>query len=132
MNTPIVKMKRVLKLKKNLLELPVYPGESVERYTSSWEAIDLMREWYSENEEPIPQSEIQFALEMLEADKELVIKQAEEDAKPKKPVLGPMPEYGTQDFWKWCRQRKAMKEAELKEKGLPIPPPKPRKSKKKD
>ena len=66
---------------------------------------------------------------MLEAEKQAVIKEAEEDAKPKKPVLGPMPEYGSQDFWKWCRMRKAIKEAELKEKGLPIPPPKPRKKK---
>jgi len=121
--------KRTLKLKSKLLELPVYPGENVERYTSSWEAIDLVREWFADRDEPVPQAEIKFAIEMLEAEKQAIIKEAEEDAKPKKPVLGPMPEYGSQDFWKWCRQRKAIKEAELKEKGLPIPPPKPRKKK---
>ena len=121
--------KRTLKLKSKLLELPVYPGENVERYTSSWEAIDLVREWFADRNEPVPQAEIKFAIEMLEAEKQAVIKEAEEDAKPKKPVLGPMPEYGSQDFWKWCRMRKAIKEAELKEKGLPIPPPKPRKKK---
>ena len=121
--------KRTLKLKSKLLELPVFPGETVERYTSSWEAIDLVREWFADRNEPVPQAEIKFAIEMLEAEKQAIIKEAEEDAKPKKPVLGPMPEYGSQDFWKWCRQRKAIKEAELKEKGLPIPPPKPRKKK---
>jgi hypothetical protein len=121
--------KRSLKLKTKLLELPVFPGENVERYTSSWEAIDLVREWFADRNEPVPQAEIKFAIEMLEAEKQAIIKEAEEDAKPKKPVLGPMPEYGSQDFWKWCRQRKAIKEAELKEKGLPIPPPKPRKKK---
>ena len=68
---------------------------------------------------------------MLEADRQLGIKEAEEAAKPKKPVLGPMPEYGSQDFWKWCRMRKAIKEADLKEKGLPIPEPKPKKPRKK-
>jgi len=123
--------KRTLKLKSKLLELPVYPGENVERYTSSWEAIDLVREWFADRNEPVPQAEIKFAIEMLEAEKQAVIKEAEEDAKPKKPVLGPMPEYGSQDFWKWCRMRKAIKEAELKEKGLPIPEPKPKKPRKK-
>ena len=68
---------------------------------------------------------------MLEADRQLGVKEAEEAAKPKKPVLGPMPEYGSQDFWKWCRMRKAIKEADLKEKGLPIPEPKPKKPRKK-
>ena len=125
------KAKRSLKLKSKLLELPVFPGENVERYTSSWEAIDLVREWFADRNEPVPQVEIKFAIEMLEADRQMEIKAAEEDAKPKKPVLGPMPEYGSQDFWKWCRMRKAIKEAELKEKGLPIPEPKPKKPRKK-
>ena len=123
--------KRTLKLKSKLLELPVFPGETVERYTDSWQAIDLVREWFADRDEPVPQAEIKFAIEMLEADKQAVVKAAEEEAKPKKPVLGPMPEYGTQDFWKWCRMRKAIKEAELKEKGLPIPEPKPKKPRKK-
>lgn len=125
------KVKRSLKLKTKLLELPVFPGETVERYTSSWEAIDLVREWFADRDEPVPQAEIKFAIEMLEAERQMEIKAAEEDAKPKKPVLGPMPEYGSQDFWKWCRMRKAIKEAELKEKGLPIPEPKPKKPRKK-
>jgi hypothetical protein len=123
--------KRTLKLKTKLLELPVFPGETVERYTDSWQAIDLVREWFADRDEPVPQAEIKFAIEMLEADRQMEVKAAEEDAKPKKPVLGPMPEYGTQDFWKWCRMRKAIKEAELKEKGLPIPEPKPKKPRKK-
>lgn len=123
--------KRTLKLKTNLLKLPVFPGENVERYTSSWEAIDLVREWFADRNEPVPQAEIKFAIEMLEADRQMAVKEAEEEAKPKKPVLGPMPEYGSQDFWKWCRMRKAIKEAELKEKGLPIPEPKPKKPRKK-
>jgi hypothetical protein len=123
--------KRTLKLKSKLLELPVFPGEDIERYTSSWEAIDLVREWFADRNEPVPQAEIKFAIEMLEADRQLGVKEAEEAAKPKKPVLGPMPEYGSQDFWKWCRMRKAIKEAELKEKGLPIPEPKPKKPRKK-
>ena len=125
------KAKRSLKLKTKLLELPVFPGETVERYTDSWQAIDLVREWFADRDEPVPQAEIKFAIEMLEADRQMKIKAAEEDAKPKKPVLGPMPEYGSQDFWKWCRMRKAIKEAELKEKGLPIPEPKPKKPRKK-
>ena len=123
--------KRTLKLKTNLLKLPVFPGENVERYTSSWEAIDLVREWFADRNEPVPQAEIKFAIEMLEADRQMAVKEAEEEAKPKKPVLGPMPEYGSQDFWKWCRMSKAIKEAELKEKGLPIPEPKPKKPRKK-
>ena len=125
--------KRTLKLKSKLLELPVFPGEDIERYTSSWEAIDLVREWFADRDEPVPQAEIKFAIEMLEADRQVAVKEAEEEAKPKKPVLGPMPEYGSQDFWKWCRMRKAIKEAELKEKGLLLLllEPKPKKPRKK-
>jgi hypothetical protein len=64
------------------------------------------------------------------------INQKEEDAK--KPVketdLGPMPSYGTQEFWAWCNKRKKIrlqKEAEIIAAGGTVPekPKKPRKPK---
>ena len=52
----------------------------------------------------------------------------EEKAKPiKESDLGPMPSYGTPEFWAWCHKRKKLrlqKEAEIIAAGGTVPPPK--------
>ena len=61
---------------------------------------------------------------------------AEQEAKKREPVkpqtddLGPMPEYGSGEFWAWCRKRKAIrlaKEAAIIAAGGTVPPEKPKK-----
>ena len=57
-------------------------------------------------------------------------------AEKKKPIketdLGPMPSYGTPEFWAWCMKRKKIrlqKEAEIIAAGGTVPPEKPKKPK---
>ena len=61
---------------------------------------------------------------------------AEQEAKKNEPVkppsddLGPMPEYGSGEFWAWCRKRKQIrlaKEAAIIAAGGTVPPEKPKK-----
>jgi len=58
----------------------------------------------------------------------------EEKKKPiKETDLGPMPAYGTQEFWTWCMKRKKLrlqKEAEIIAAGGTVPPEKPKKPRK--
>jgi hypothetical protein len=57
----------------------------------------------------------------------------EEKKKPiKETDIGPMPAYGTQEFWTWCMKRKKLrlqKEAEIIAAGGTVPPEKPKKPK---
>lgn len=57
--------------------------------------------------------------------------QIEEKKKPiKETDIGPMPSYGTQEFWAWCMKRKKLrlqKEAEIIAAGGTVPPEKPKK-----
>ncbi len=59
--------------------------------------------------------------------------QIEEKKKPiKETDIGPMPSYGTQEFWAWCMKRKKLrlqKEAEIIAAGGKVPPVKPKKPK---
>jgi hypothetical protein len=59
--------------------------------------------------------------------------QIEEKKKPiKETDIGPMPSYGTQEFWAWCMKRKKLrlqKEAEIIAAGGKVPPEKPKKAK---
>ena len=59
--------------------------------------------------------------------------QIEEKKKPiKETDLGPMPAYGTPEFWAWCMKRKKIrlqKEAEIIAAGGTVPPEKPKKPK---
>jgi hypothetical protein len=67
---------------------------------------------------------------------------AEQEAKKKEPVKelaaddpGPMPEYGTKEFWAWCWRRKAIrlaKEAAIIAAGGTVPPAKVKKPKAKE
>lgn len=152
-----VKPKRVIKLKKGLPIPPVNPCPM----TQTAEAFEILREYYLEKEEPIPQDDLKWYYEALEQDKkdeeqfwiqnptmkamlEAVENglndeqrdQAEQEAKNNEPVkpetddLGPMPEYGSGEFWAWCRKRKAIrlaKEAAIIAAGGTIPPEKPKK-----
>lgn len=63
---------------------------------------------------------------------------AEKEAKKREPVkadtgeLGPMPEYGSGEFWAWCRKRKMIrlaKEAAIIAAGGSVPPAKVKKPK---
>jgi hypothetical protein len=60
--------------------------------------------------------------------------QIEEKKKPiKETDVGPMPSYGTQEFWAWCMKRKKLrlqKEAEIIAAGGTVPPEKPKKPRK--
>ncbi len=59
--------------------------------------------------------------------------QVEEKKKPiKETDIGPMPSYGTQEFWSWCMKRKKLrlqKEAEIIAAGGTVPAAKPKKPK---
>ena len=59
--------------------------------------------------------------------------QIEEKKKPiKETDIGPMPSYGTQEFWAWCMKRKKLrlqKEAEIIAAGGTVPAAKPKKPK---
>jgi len=153
-----VKPKRVFKVKKGLPVPPVDPCPM----TQTAEAFEILREYYLEKDEPIPQEDLKWYYEALEQDKkdeeqfwiqnptmkamlEAVEnglddekrEEAEKEAKKNEPVkpetddLGPMPEYGSGEFWAWCRKRKAIrlaKEAAIIAAGGTVPPEKPKKS----
>lgn len=149
--------KRTFKVKKGLPVPPVDPCPM----TQTTEAFEILREYYLEKEEPIPQEDLKWYYEALEQDKkdeeqfwiqnpttkamlEAVEnglddeqrEEAEKEAKKNEPVkpetddLGPMPEYGSGEFWAWCRKRKAIrlaKEAAIIAAGGTVPPEKPKK-----
>jgi hypothetical protein len=156
-----VQVKRVIKLKKSL---PI-PRVNPFPVSNTEEAFEILREYYSEKEEPIPQSDLKWYYDALEQDKKDMEKLwienptmkamldsveqgytdeqrlvAEQEAKKKEPPkaaddIGPMPEYGSKEFWIWCHKRKALrlaKEAAIIAAGGTVPPPKlpkPRKTK---
>jgi hypothetical protein len=153
------KIKRVIKIKKGLPIPPIDPCP----ISQTAEAFEILREYYEEKEEPIPQSDLKWYYEAIEQDKKNMeelftanptIKAmldsveegksdeqreiAEKEAKKKEPVkpesddLGPMPEYGSGEFWAWCRKRKAIrlaKEAAIIAAGGTVPPEKVKKPK---
>jgi len=153
-------VKRVIKLKKGL---PI-PPVNLCPVSNTEEAFEILREYYAEKEEPIPQSDLKWYYEAIEQDKKDMEKLwienptmkamldsveqghtdeqrviAEQEAKKKEPVKqlaaddpGPMPEYGTKDFWAWCYKRKAIrlaKEAAIIAAGGTVPPAKVKKTK---
>jgi len=153
-------VKKVIKLKKGLPIPPVNPCP----VSNTEEAFEILREYYSEQEEPIPQSDLKWYYEAVEQDKKDMEKLwienptmkamldsveqghtdeqrliAEQEAKKKEPVKelaaddpGPMPEYGSGEFWAWCRRRKAIrlaKEAAIIAAGGTVPPAKVKKTK---
>jgi len=69
----------------------------------------------------------------LDEDQALLAQQEAKKKEPPKPPsddLGPMPEYGSGEFWAWCRKRKAIrlaKEAAIIAAGGTVPPEKPKK-----
>ena len=75
------------------------------------EAVKQMREIYLLRGIPVPQWEEDFGQAMIEAEKAPVV-----EAVPEKETIPPMPEYGTQEFFLWCRKTKKAREALAAEK----------------
>ena len=126
---PVEKTKPVFKLKPSLkIPQPSYFSKAVE-------AFMVIQEYYEAIEEPIPRSEIQWYIDELKREacendefwENCAITKAfldahfnheDEDiavakamiAEKKKPIkasdIGPMPTYGSPEFWAWCRKRK--------------------------
>ena len=153
-------IKKVFKIKSGL---PV-PPVNLNPLSQTEIAFEIIREYCSENGEPISQEDLKWYYEQLEQDKKDMeqywisnptikavldaIKQglndeqrflSEQEARKREPVkvdtgeLGSMPEYGSGEFWAWCRKRKALrlaKEAAIIAAGGTVPPEKPKKSRK--
>jgi len=151
------KPKSVIKIKKGLPIPPVDPCPM----NQTAEAFEILREYYANLNEPIPQEDLKWYYEAVEQDKkdleQLYILNptikaildaiesgatdeerfaAEQEAKKREPPkppsddLGPMPEYGSGEFWAWCRKRKQIrlaKEAAIIAAGGTVPPEKPKK-----
>lgn len=158
-STPIVKKKPTIKIRTGLPIPPVPTGA----LSVTMEAFEAMREYYSLKEVPIPQSDIKWYYDAMEEEKkeyekfwnEIPDVKAQIDSawrgdsdealekiqadilktNPKKPDTdpGPMPAYGSPEFWAWCRKRKAIKEqqeAAIIAAGGTVPPPKVKKPRK--
>lgn len=127
-----VKAKPAFKLKPSL-EIPKPPY-----FSKAVEAFMVIQEYYEAIDEPIPRSEIQWYIDELKREacendefwENCAITKAfldahfnkeDEDiavakaiiAEKKKPIkasdIGPMPTYGSPEFWAWCRKRKKFK-----------------------
>jgi len=154
---PLTKPKAVIKIKKGLPIPPYNPcpmsqtAEAFEilrdYYASLDEPIpqDDLKWYYQAVEQDKKDLEQVFILNptykaMLDAVESGVTEEerftAEQEAKKNEPVkppsddLGPMPEYGSGEFWAWCRKRKQIrlaKEAAIIAAGGTVPPEKPKK-----
>jgi hypothetical protein len=123
------KVKRTMKIKKG----PRLPSPVPEHLRTSLavETMELVREWYEARDEPVPEAEVKACLEMLEQEKreqEQILRDWENPPPPRPPTpeeeLGPMPAYGTPEFWRWCMKRKAIrlaKEAAIIAAGGTVP-----------
>lgn len=154
---PLTKPKVVIKIKKGLPIPPVDPCPM----SQTAEAFEILRDYYANLDEPIPQDDLKWYYQAVEQDKKdleqvFILNPtykamldavesgvteeerfvAEQEAKKREPVkppsddLGPMPEYGSGEFWAWCRKRKQIrlaKEAAIIAAGGTVPPEKPKK-----
>jgi len=149
--------KKLIKVKKGLPVPPVNPcpiGQTAEAFEILRE-YHLEREepipqdvlkWYYEAVEQDKKDEEQYWIanptikamldsveQGLDEDQALLAQQEAKKKEPPKPPsddLGPMPEYGSGEFWAWCRKRKAIrlaKEAAIIAAGGTVPPEKPKK-----
>ena len=148
--------RRVIKFKKPTgLEVPVLK----EPFTKAMEAFHALCEYYSIRGMKVPQEDIKWYLEELEKEKKdlqvfwdtcpltwtmmnAVVTGEDENIAYKRGLelerklpkkLGPMPIYGTPDFWAWFQlKKKIQKEAEDKiiAEGGTLPPPKIKKPRK--
>lgn len=76
--------------------------------TEAQEAAKMMREIYAAQGIPVPQWEEDFAQGMIEA--EGAPPEAPSSESEKEEVIPPMPAYGTQEFFMWCRKTKKARE----------------------
>ena len=157
LEVPLTKPKAIIKIKKGLPIPPVDPCPM----SQTAEAFEILRDYYANLDEPIPQDDLKWYYEAVEQDKKdleqvFILNPtykamldavesgvteeerfvAEQEAKKNEPVkppsddLGPMPEYGSGEFWAWCRKRKQIrlaKEAAIIAAGGTVPPEKPKK-----
>lgn len=102
-----------------LKAIPITLGDEVQQ---------ALEEWYVTRGEKLPDEYIGFGGK-VDADEKAYHDTMMEAAYPSDPSLapkqiGPKPEFGTPEFWKWAHQRRAEKNAERAAKGLPPLPTK--------
>jgi hypothetical protein len=156
-----VKQPRVIKI--SSLPVPPIPDSGV-YLTKAMEAFESIREYYTQRNLPISQSDIKWFHAELKREKEefdefwarcastkacidgtlrgdddwtiTLAMNAARQLEKKMPILdtdiGPMPDYGTGEFWAWCHKRKKLKEqkeAAIIAAGGTVPVPKAQKPK---
>jgi hypothetical protein len=77
------------------------------------EAVQIMRDFYAAKGIPVPQWEEEFGQKMIEAEGAPPPPQppSSESEKEEDEAIPPMPAYGTQEFFVWCRKTKKAREA---------------------
>ena len=85
-------------------------------------------DWYTSRGLPVPPEDL-AACKGIDAQQEAELKKLQEATEAAPAPLKPA--YGTPEFWKDWWAKKRAKEAALKEAGLPVPEPKPKKPRKK-
>jgi len=107
-------------VKAKTLEIPLINLNPV---SLTEQAFENIREWRLSHGEEITRDDLKWYYEALEEDKRLesVVVEVKKDDEDD---LGPMPTYGSSEFWAWCRKRKEIrlqKEAEIIAAGGTIP-----------
>lgn len=98
-----------------------YPPYNPNPITLEEEVLAGVIEWYMALGLPVPQEDLDACKGI---DAAVAAEAAVEAAKPPPP---PKPAYGTPEFWKEWWAKKRAKEAAMREAGIPIPEPKPKK-----
>lgn len=98
-----------------------YPPYNANPITLEEEVLAGVIEWYMALGLPVPQEDLDACKGI---DAAVAAEAAVEAAKPAPP---PKPAYGTPEFWKEWWAKKRAKEAAMREAGIPIPEPKPKK-----
>lgn len=76
------------------------------------EAVQIMREFYAAKGIPVPQWEEEFGQKMIEAEGAPPPPEVPSSSESEKEeAIPPMPAYGTQEFFVWCKKTKKAREA---------------------
>lgn len=80
--------------------------------TEAQEAAQIMRDFYTAKGMPVPQWEEEFAQGMIEAEGAPPPEppSSESEKEEEGETIPPMPAYGTQEFFVWCRRTKKARE----------------------
>jgi hypothetical protein len=88
---------------------------TIRELSETEDAIRIMHKFYASKQMPVPQWEEDFAQGMLETERSPPPPSPPENKNEDE--IPPMPAYGTQEFFVWCRKTKKAREA-LKAKKL--------------